>query len=41
MFQNLTTLVADIGVSHSKIGFGGDEMPRLICPSNVAAPVTM
>jgi actin-related protein len=33
MFQDLTTLVLDIGTCKSKIGYGGDDAPKLITSS--------
>ena len=36
MFQDLTTLVLDIGTYKSKIGYGGDDAPKLITSSNLS-----
>ena len=33
MFQDLTSLVLDIGTHKSKIGYGGDDAPKLITNS--------
>lgn len=36
MFQDLTSLVVDLGTSRSSIGYGGDDAPRLMPSSYVA-----
>ena len=36
MFQDLTTLVVDIGTAYSRIGFGGDDAPKLMPHSLVS-----
>lgn len=36
MFQDLTTLVLDIGTSKSKIGYGGDDAPKLMVNSFIS-----
>ncbi len=36
MFQDLTSLVLDIGTYKSKIGYGGDDAPKLITNSYVS-----
>ena len=41
MFQDLTTLVLDIGSHSSRIGYGGDEAPRIDVPSQVSYAATM
>lgn len=41
MFQDLTTLVLDIGTHSARVGYGGDEAPKLDCPSKVAYSATM
>lgn len=41
MFQDLTTLVLDIGTHSARIGYGGDEAPRLDVPSQVSYSATM
>lgn len=41
MFQDLTSLVLDIGSYQSRIGYGGDESPKIIAPSYVASPAAM
>lgn len=41
MFQDLTTLVLDIGTHSSRIGYGGDEAPRVQVPSQVSFAATM
>lgn len=41
MFQDLTTLVLDIGTFQSRIGYGGDEAPKVVAPSFVASPAAM
>lgn len=33
MFQDLTSLVLDIGTLKSKIGYGGDDAPKIIANS--------
>lgn len=35
MFQDLTSLVLDIGTYKSKVGYGGDDAPRIIANSYV------
>lgn len=41
MFQDLTSLVIDIGSYQSRIGYGGDEAPKIVCPSAVAYSAVM
>jgi actin-related protein len=41
MFQDLTSLVLDIGTYQSRIGYGGDEGPKIIAPSYVSSTSTM
>lgn len=41
MFQDLTSLVIDIGTYQSRIGYGGDESPKVVAPSFIATPATM
>lgn len=41
MFQDLTSLVLDIGTYQSRIGYGGDEAPKIVAPSYVASPAVM
>lgn len=41
MFQDLTSLVLDIGSYQSRIGYGGDESPKIIAPSYVCSTSTM
>lgn len=41
MFQDLTTLVLDIGTYQSRIGYGGDEAPKIIAPSYVCSATVM
>lgn len=36
MFQDLTSLVLDIGTHKSKIGYGGDDAPKLITNSYIS-----
>ncbi len=36
MFQDLTSLVFDIGTSTTKVGYGGDDAPKLITNSYVS-----
>ena len=36
MFQDLTSLVVDLGSATSKIGYGGDDAPRLTPASYVS-----
>ena len=33
MFQDLTSLVIDLGTATSRIGYGGDDAPRITPPS--------
>jgi len=35
MFQDLTSLVVDIGTAHTRIGYGGDDAPKLMPHSYV------
>lgn len=37
MFQDLTSLVVDIGTARSRIGYGGDDAPRLMPASFVSS----
>jgi actin-related protein len=37
MFQDMTSLVVDIGTSRSRIGYGGDDAPLLMPHSYVSA----
>lgn len=30
MFEDLTSLVVDIGTHHTRIGYGGDDAPKLM-----------
>lgn len=41
MFQDLTSLVVDIGSFSTKVGYGGDECPRIVTSSCLAEPVSM
>lgn len=41
MFQDLTSLVVDIGNFTTKVGYGGDEAPRIVTSSCLAEPVSM
>lgn len=41
MFQDLTSLVVDVGLATSKIGYGGDEAPKIYTPSYVSYPASM
>lgn len=41
MFQDLTSLVLDIGTYQTKIGYGGDEAPKIIAPSAIAYSAAM
>lgn len=36
MFQDLTSIVVDLGTSRSRIGYGGDDAPKLMPHSYVA-----
>jgi len=36
MFQDLTSLVLDVGTSKTKIGYGGDDAPKIIASSYVS-----
>jgi actin-related protein len=38
MFQDLTSLVLDIGTYQTRIGYGGDEAPKIVTPSYIAYP---
>ena len=35
MFQDLTSLVVNVGTCSTKIGYGGDDAPKIITPSFV------
>lgn len=41
MFQDLTSLVLDIGTLKSKIGYGGDDAPKIISNSNILKNTSM
>ena len=41
MFQDLTSLVVDMGLSTTKIGYGGDEAPKIFTSSYVGLPTSM
>ena len=41
MFQDLTTLVLDIGTCKTRIGYGGDEAPKVDVPSQIAYAAAM
>jgi actin-related protein len=41
MFQDLTSLVVDIGTLKSKIGYGGDDAPKIMCNSFVLKNTSM
>ena len=41
MFQDLTSLVLDIGTFQSKMGYGGDEAPKVVAPSYVTSQAVM
>lgn len=36
MFQDLTSIIVDLGSSHTRIGYGGDDAPRLTPHSYVS-----
>jgi actin-related protein len=37
MFEDLTSLVVDIGTRHTRIGYGGDDAPKLMPYSYVTS----
>lgn len=37
MFQDLTSLIVSIGTYSSKIGYGGDDAPKIMTPSYVGS----
>lgn len=41
MFQDLTSLVLDIGTYQTKIWYGGDEAPKVVAPSFVVSQSAM
>jgi actin-related protein len=41
MFQDLTSLVLDIGSYQSRVGYGGDEAPKIVAPSFVGYTATL
>ena len=41
MFQDLTSLVIDIGTYKSKIGYGGDDAPKIISNSYLLKNTSM
>lgn len=41
MFQDLTSLVLDIGTLKSKIGYGGDDAPKIISNSVISKNSSM
>jgi actin-related protein len=41
MFQDLTSLVLDIGTLKSKIGYGGDDAPKIISNSYLLKNTSM
>lgn len=41
MFQDLTSLVLDIGTHKSKVGYGGDDAPKIIANSWVLNNTSM
>lgn len=41
MFQDLTSLVIDMGLANTKIGYGGDEAPKIYIPSYIGYPTGM
>ena len=41
MFQDLTSLVLDIGTQKSKIGYGGDDAPKIISNSYILKNTSM
>ena len=41
MFQDLTSLVLDIGTYKSKIGYGGDDAPKIIANSYLSRNSSM
>lgn len=41
MFQDLTSLVLDIGTCKTRVGYGGDDAPKVVCSSYVARPTVM
>jgi actin-related protein len=41
MFQDLTSVVIDIGTYKSKIGYGGDDAPKIIANSYLSKNSSM
>jgi len=41
MFQDLTSLVLDVGTFKTKIGYGGDDAPKIIANSYVSRNTSM
>ena len=41
MFDDLTSFVVDIGTHSSRLGYGGDDSPKIIAPSYISSRVTM
>jgi len=41
MFQDLTSLVLDIGTYKSKVGYGGDDAPKIIANSYISKNIAM
>jgi actin-related protein len=37
MFEDLTSLIVDIGSHHTRIGYGGDDAPKLMPYSYVTS----
>ena len=35
MFQDLTSILVDLGTQHTRIGYGGDDAPRLMPYSSI------
>jgi actin-related protein len=37
MFQDLTSLIVDIGTNKTRVGYGGDDAPKIIASSYVCS----
>lgn len=37
MFEDLTSMIVDIGTHHTRIGYGGDDAPKLMPYSYVTS----
>lgn len=41
MFDDLTSFVVDIGTHSARLGYGGDDAPKIIAPSYITCKTTM